>query len=141
MCTRITFWVLLSLSFLFAAEASAGELKVGAARKIITPDPLLPVSGGLGPTAPVHEKRGELTARAVALQHGETTVAFVGLDLLGFPSVLCDRVRSHVPRIAAKNILIRSTHAHSAPDCYAFPDGSGGHTGVLAYMDFVCQQA
>src|SRR5205085_7097302 len=38
-------------------------------------------------------------------------------------------------------ILIGSTHTHSAPDCYAFPDGKGGHTGDLAYMDFVCNQA
>ena len=59
----------------------------------------------------------------------ETTVAMVGLDLLGFPSVLCDRVRARVPRIPAKNILIGSTHSHSAPDCYAFPDGRGGHCG------------
>ena len=32
--------------------------------RVITPDPLLPVSGGLGPTAPATEKRGELTVRA-----------------------------------------------------------------------------
>ena len=54
--------------------------------------------------------------------------------------MLCDRVRTRVPRIPAKNILIGSTHAHSAPDCYAFPDGRGGHTGNLAYMDLVCQK-
>ena len=29
--------------------------------------------------------------------------------------------------------------AHSAPDCYAFPDGRGGHTGDLDYMDLVCK--
>src|SRR5207244_11321069 len=29
----------------------------------------------------------------------------------------------------------------SAPVCVAFPDGQGGHTGDLRYMDFVCQQA
>ena len=39
------------------------------------------------------------------------------------------------------NILIGSTHTHSAPDCYAFPDGQGGHTGDLKYMDFVCDKA
>src|SRR5687767_2028689 len=49
----------------------AGELFVGTGKRVITPDPLLPVSGGLGPTRPVREKRGELTARAVYLRRGE----------------------------------------------------------------------
>jgi hypothetical protein len=55
--------------------------------------------------------------------------------------VLGDRVRAKVTRIPAKNLLIGSTHTHSAPDCYAFPDGKGGHTGDLAYMDSVCTKA
>jgi len=54
---------------------------------------------------------------------------------------LGDRVRTKVSRIPAQNILIGSTHTHSAPDCYAFPDGKGGHTGDLKYMDFVCGKA
>ena len=65
----------------------------------------------------------------------------VSLDLLGFPSVLCDRVRARVPAIEAENILIGATHCHSAPDCYAFPDGRGGHTGDLEYIDQVCALA
>ena len=121
-----------------AGAPAAADLLVGTGKRVITPDPLLPVSGGLGPTRPTREKRGDLTARAVYLRHGETAVAIVSLDLLGFPSVLGDRVRARVPRIPAKNILIGATHTHSAPDCYAFPDGKGGHTGDLTYMERVC---
>lgn len=121
--------------------AAQADMKVGTAMEIITPDPLLPVSGGVGIPEPAHEKKGELTARAAVFQQGDTTIAVVGLDLLGFPSVLGDRVRKQVPRIPAGNILIGSTHTHSGPDCYAFPDGRGGHTGDLDYMDFVCKQA
>lgn len=117
------------------------DFRVGAAMEIITPDPLLPVSGGVGIPVPAKEKRGELTARAVAFQNGETTVVVVGLDLLGFPSVLANRVYKQVERVPAANILIGSSHTHSAPDCYGFPDGKGGHTGDLEYMDFVCNQA
>ena len=116
-------------------------LRVGVGKRIITPSPLLPVSGGMGPTQPAREKRGELMARAVFVERGTTKVVIVGLDLLGFPGVLGDRVRARVPRVAAQNILIGSTHTHSAPDCYAFPDGSGGHTGELAYMERVCALA
>jgi len=126
------------LHFTLPARA---EFEAGAAVRIITPDPLLPVSGGIGQPKPTKEKRGELTARALVLRNGGVSVAIVALDSLGFPSVLGDRVRARVPRMQAQNILIGSTHTHSAPDCYAFPDGKGGHTGDLKYMDFVCEKA
>lgn len=124
-----------------ATVRPAAGLSVGAAKRVITPDPLLPVSGGLGIPNPVREKKGDITARAVCLKRGDTAVAVVSLDLIGFPSVLGDRVRARVKRIPAENILIGSTHTHSAPDCYAFPDGKGGHTGDLKYMDRVCELA
>lgn len=131
--------IVLTLAVLCAARAGA-EIEVGTGVRVITPDPLLPVSGGMGPTSPASEKRGELCARAMVFRRGDVRVAVVSVDLLGFPSVLCDRARSLVPRIPAENILIGSTHTHSAPDCYGFPDGQGGHTGNLAYMHTVCRK-
>jgi hypothetical protein len=132
----------LSWAAVFPWETPArGEIRVGAAARIITPDPLLPVTGGMGPTKPAREKQGELSARAIVFQKRDVSVAVVSLDLLGFPSVLGDRVRTRVTRIPAANILIGSTHTHSAPDCYAFPDGKGGHTGDLKYMDSVAIKA
>ena len=44
------------------------EILVGAAKRVITPNPLLPVSGGIGRPHPVHDKRGELMSRAVVLE-------------------------------------------------------------------------
>src|SRR5204862_1137107 len=99
------------------------------------------VTGGFGPTKPASEKRGELTARALVLRKGDTTVAVVVLDVLGFPSALGDRVRAKVNRIPPENILIAATHTHSAPDCYAFPDGRGGHTGDLKWMQLASDRA
>jgi hypothetical protein len=99
------------------------------------------VSGGVGPGRPATGKQGELTARAMVFQQGETKVAIVQLDLLGFPSVLAARVHKQVPRIPADNILIGSTHTHSAPDCYGFPGPNGRASGDLKFMDFVCNQA
>lgn len=134
--------VLCSSAFVFLQLPFArAELQVGAAVRIITPDPLLPVSGGMGRPNPTKEKRGDLTARAVVFRKADVSVAVVALDLLGFPSVLGDRVRAKVRGIPAANTLIASTHTHSAPDCYAFPDGQGGHTGDLKYMSFVCEKA
>lgn len=131
----------LLLCILFGAILNtSAALKVGTGMRVITPDPLLPISGGMGPTSPVEEKRGDITARAVVFQNGNVSVAVVSLDLLGFPGVLADRVRADVPRIPSRNILIGATHTHSAPDCYAFPDGQGGHTGDLDYINLVCRK-
>ncbi|MDB5384709.1 MAG: Neutral/alkaline non-lysosomal ceramidase [Planctomycetaceae bacterium] len=120
--------------------AAHAEFQVGTAMRIITPDPLLPVSGGIGTPTPAREKKGELTARAIVFRQGDVSVAVVQLDLLGFPSVLGNRVCAQVPRIPRTNILIGSTHTHSAPDCYAFPNLQGGHSGDLKYMDLVCNK-
>ena len=52
-----------------AIDARSDEpLLVGAAVEIITPDPLLPVSGGFGAPNPAKEKKGELTSRVVVFQ-------------------------------------------------------------------------
>src|SRR5262252_2003395 len=112
-----------SFVFLFLALTTIparAEFQVGTAIRNITPDPLLPVSGGVGIPKPATEKRGELTARAIVFRQGDVSVAVVQLDLLGFPSVLGNRVCAQVPRLPKENILIGSTHTHSAPDCYAF---------------------
>ncbi len=135
-------FVLCALAWTFSIETAVrADIQAGASVRVITPDKLLPVSGGMGIPKPSREKRGELTARALVFRKGDVSVAVVSLDLLGFPSVLGDRVRAKVSLIPAENILIGSTHTHSAPDCYAFPDGKGGHTGDLAFMDSVCDKA
>lgn len=130
--------VILSCSIASYAHA---EFSVGVGKAVITPNPLLPVTGGIGPGRPSTAKQGELYARAMVFQQGETTVAVVQLDLLGFPSVLGARVHQQVSRIPADNILIGSSHTHSAPDCYGFPGVDGKTAGDLKYMDFVCRQA
>jgi len=137
----------IGLALLWGASAGSilrGQTKpsfeAAAAKRIITPDPLLPISGGMGAPSPAKSRQGDLTARAMVFRAGGETVAVVSVDLLGFPSVLGDRARALVPRLAQESILIGSTHTHSAPDCYAYPDGRGGHTGSLAYMQFVSEQ-
>jgi hypothetical protein len=135
---RLLTLLVVACSFVSVARA---EFKVGVGKAIITPDPLLPVSGGVGAGKPATAKQGELTARAIVFQQDKTTVAVVQLDLLGFPSVLAARVHKQVPRIPADHMLIASTHTHSAPDCYGFPGLNGKASGDLKYMDFVCNQA
>lgn len=123
--------------FVFLVEHAAA-FEAGIAVRDVTPDPLLPVSGGVGPSHSVSESRGKLTVRALVLGDTDTTVAIVSADFLGFPAVLGDRVRARVPEIPAENILIGATHTHSAPDCYAFPNGKGGTDADLGYINSVC---
>ena len=129
----------LFLIFLTSAvfDASAA-FRAGIAVRIVTPDPLLPVSGGVGPSHPVTRKQGELTVRALVFEEGANRVAIVSADFLGFPAVLGNKVRTGVKGIPAQNILIGATHTHSAPDCYGFPDGKGGTASDAKYLETVC---
>ncbi len=128
------------LVLLFGTAAGAEEFRAGAALRVVTPDPLLAVSGGVGKPKPATQKKGELFARAMVLEKGGVRVAFVCLDSLGWPKVLGDKIRARVPGIPPENILIGSTHTHSAPDAYGFPDEKGNHGADLPYLDWVCQQ-
>src|SRR5256886_729579 len=132
-------WIVL-FSFWQIALCSlfAGELRVGVASRIVTPDPLLPVSGGVGPSHPTSRKEGDLEVRALVLAEGETRVAIVSADFLGFSALLGNKARSKVKAIPPENILIGATHTHSAPDCYGFPDEKGASTADLKYLDGVC---
>jgi hypothetical protein len=116
------------------------EFRASIAIRAVTPDPLLPVSGGLGPSNPVSKKEGDLTVRALVLADQNSKVAIVSADFLGFPSVLGNRVRARVKGIAPENILIGATHTHSAPDCYGFPDQNGKFATDLKYVDLVCDR-
>ena len=132
--------VLFAVALGHAAIAHA-EFRAGIAVRVVTPEPLLPVSGGVGPSNPVTKKHGDLTVRAMVLENGGTRVAFVSTDFLGFPAALGDRVRRQVKAIPAAHILIGATHTHSAPDCYGFPNGRGGTDADLEYLNFVCNKA
>src|SRR5260221_424212 len=113
--SRFSAACLVLVSFALVLPAARAEFQVGTGLRVITPDPLLPVSGGVGIPKPATEKKGELTARAIVFRQGDVSVAIVQLDLLGFPSVLGNRVCAQVPRLPRANILIGSTHTHSAP--------------------------
>ena len=116
------------------------DFQAGIAVRSVMPDPLLPVSGGIGPSNPATKALGELTVRALALKDDDTTIAIVSADFLGFPSVLGNRVREQVKNIPPENIMIGVTHTHSAPDCYGFPDELGNFSADMKYLDFVCAQ-
>jgi len=129
----VTVWL-----WILGQAPAVGAFRAAVALRDVTPEKLLPVSGGVGPSQPVTRKIGQLTVRALVLENNGTRVALCSTDFLGFPSVLGNKVRSRVPGIPAQNILIGATHCHSAPDCYGFPDQSGKTTADVAYLDSIC---
>ena len=125
---------------LASALTSIAEFRAGIAVRVVTPDPLLPVVGGIGASHPTTRKEGDLTVRALVLDNAGTRVAIVSSDFLGFPAVLGNKVRTAIKDIPAANILIGATHTHSAPDTYGFPDANGATSADPKYLETVCHR-
>jgi len=129
--------VMVAVCFSHASPVLA-DFRAAIAVRNVTPAPLLPVSGGIGPSNPASRKIGELTVRALVLESDGTRVAICSTDFLGFPSVLCKKIREQVPGIPSENILIGATHNHSAPDCYGFPNKNGETGADIEYLHGIC---
>ncbi|MBX3256384.1 MAG: hypothetical protein KF862_19770 [Chitinophagaceae bacterium] len=134
--------IIINILFLtvFSFNANTQTFKAGAAVRVITPDPLLPVSGGIGTPKPATVKQGDLFVRALVLESGDTRVAIVNIDNLGWPSVLGNKSRALIKDIPPENILIGATHTHSAPDAYGFPNEKGESFADLKYLNWCVQQ-
>jgi len=128
-----------ALCFFQTNEAEAA-FRAAIAVRDVTPDPLLPVSGGVGPTHPANRKFGKLTVRALTLENNGTRISICSTDFLGFPGVLCAKVRKQVFSVPPENILIGATHNHSGPDCYGFPDQTGKTAADIEYLSSVCNK-
>lgn len=136
----MTKYVFIFLFLWINLAANGQEIQVGAALRIITPNPLLPVSGGIGVPKPSKEKKGDLFARAMVFQQGNMRFAIVNVDNLGWTSILGNKSRALIKGIPPENVLIGATHTHSAPDAYGFPDMTGKSNADLKYLDWCVQQ-
>lgn len=121
-------------------SAQAQQFRAGAAMRVITPDPLLPISGGIGTPKKATEKKGDLFIRALVLEKGATRFAIVSVDNLGWPAVLGNKSRALIKSIPPENVLIAATHTHSGPDAYGFPDQSGKALADLPYLEKCVKQ-
>ena len=108
---------------------TAASFKSAIAFRVVTPDPLLPVSGGVGASKASTTKHGELTVRALVLEENGTRVAIVSTDFLGFPSILGDRVRAKMINPPTHTRLPRYVRGHTGTvervlGCHVFPDSN-----------------
>ena len=120
---------------IITVSAHAQQFRAGAALRVITPNPLLPISGGIGTPKKATEKKGDLFVRAFVLEKGTTRIAIVSVDNLGWPSVLGNKSRALIKSIPPENVLIGATHTHSGPDAYGFPDQSGKALADIPYLN------
>lgn len=132
--------LVLFLFLVFTAQTQAQTFKIGAALRKITPEKLIPISGGMGTPEMPTSMKGDLFVRVLVLEKGDTRVAIVNIDNLGWPAYLGDRSRKLIKGVKPENVLIGVTHTHSAPDAYAFPDDKGNHGADLAYLDWCVKQ-
>jgi hypothetical protein len=137
---KLSSLLLLFILFNLNSHSQTATFKAGAAIRIITPDPLIPVSGGVGTPSQVTEKNGDLSVRALVIEKGDERVAIVNIDNIGWPAVLGDKSRALIKGIAPENILIGVTHTHSAPDAYGFPDENGNIGADLEYLEWCVRQ-
>ncbi|MCP4642813.1 MAG: hypothetical protein GY851_20365 [bacterium] len=135
---KVRFGVVLCVAVMLVSVGASAEFKAGAAMRILTPEKDLAVSGGTGASRAATEVQDDLTARVLVLENGDTRVAMCSVDFLGFPGVLVKKVAAQVPGVPAENILIGSTHTHSAPDMYGMPKPDGTTDADLEYIDWVC---
>ncbi len=128
--------VLISFLLVLALNTHAQMFKAGAAMRDITPKYMIPISGGMGTPAIPTDTKGKLSVRAFVLEKGTTRIAIVNIDNLGWPAWLGDRSRKLIKGISPENVLIGSTHTHSAPDAYGFTDEKGNTAADLKYLDW-----
>ncbi|MGG7660832.1 hypothetical protein [Dyadobacter sp. BHUBP1] len=133
--------ILICFLCLCLSKVAFGQhFRAAAAVRVITPDPLLPVSGGIGTPKKATQKNGELYARAFVMEKGAVRIAVVNVDNLGWPAALGNKSRKLIKGIAPDNVLIGATHTHSGPDAYGFPNEKGESFADMAYLDRCVQQ-
>jgi hypothetical protein len=106
------------------AGGAPSEILAGAAARLITPDDVGPGSGvrvaGFGPGVDATGVHDPLYARALVLEAGGRTIAFVALDLIGLfhddVVRIRETIRDRFPGARLDYVLVASTHTHAGPD-------------------------
>ena len=136
---------------LFAAGQPTREFRAGATRVDITPDLGILIVGSFSPR-PATDVHDPLYARTLVLDDGSTRIAFVVIDNVGVPQIVCDAAKRLITEktgMPKSHVLISSTHTHSAGSARERSDTSAeeirdGFTGPLPklapYQDFLARR-
>lgn len=112
-----------ALALLFApALSSAGELRGGAALVDITPEPGVSMAGTISQNKPVTKIHDPLHVRALALDDGETRLAFAVVDSTMVSDSIMDEAKRLIEErtgLPGAQVMISATHTHSTPRAVA----------------------
>src|SRR3954469_25059260 len=103
--------------WLLASAAAAGDLRVGAAAVVITPEAGTPMAGYYSARAAegVHD---DLYAKAIVLEQDGSKAALVACDLISMPRGVVERAREQIEGdmgIPGARVMISATHSHAGP--------------------------
>jgi neutral ceramidase len=140
---------------LFCAIAGAAEptreFRAGADRADITPELGTLIVGSFNPTPATHI-HDPLFVRTLVLDDGQTRIAFVLVDNVGLPRVVCDEAKRLITEktgMPKSHVLIASTHTHSGGSARERSDTAGeeirdGFTGevpkLASYQQFIARR-
>ena len=133
--------ILLLLLAAFAVNISFAEeqLKAGADGINVTPEKLPALING-GFTPRFYDKvKTPVNARCIVLEKGKEKISLVVVDSCGIGTELLDEVKAMVEKeigIPHQNIMISSTHTHSAPSANG-AKGAFETSSANAYKDFL----
>jgi len=102
-----------------SAHAAEPEWKAGLANVRITPEKPVPMAGYASRTKPFEKVEQDIYAKALALEDRQGNRAvLVTTDLIGLPRAVaepvCQRIQDKT-KLARSQILLSSSHTHSAP--------------------------
>ena len=134
---------LLLIAFICLSIPVQAELRAGAARVSITPDPKefsYPLGGYVAPERLTKKASGihdTCYSRALVLSDGTVKAAVVSLDLCFLPANVKDAVASKVTAtgVPASGLFLSATHTHSALDPLVLHSGNTGHQSALPLFD------
>ena len=112
----------LTVLFLTACVAHAGDLRLGRAEVRITPPVGMPMGGyfALRLATGTHD---DLYAKALVLEKDGVKTAIVACDLESIPRKFTDAARDLIRKstgVPGENIMISTTHAHTGPEMSPF---------------------
>ncbi|MFZ5832736.1 MAG: neutral/alkaline non-lysosomal ceramidase N-terminal domain-containing protein, partial [Planctomycetota bacterium] len=103
-------------------DESAGTLKAGMAKVVITPPVGTRLSGYANRTQPSIEVLDDLYAKALVLDNGTQRVALVVCDIIGFRGDMVNEMRGLIHEqtgIEPDHVMITCTHTHTGPNLSA----------------------
>src|SRR5688500_12141544 len=121
---RVVVWCA-SIGVMRGAEPTA-VFRAGADRTDVTPELGVLIVGSFSPTPATHV-HDPLYARTLVLDDGTTRVAFVVVDNVGLPQVVCDEAKRLIAehtKLPRSHVLISSTHTHSGGSARENPVGA-----------------